>query len=102
MVWRIRKVLRLQTKCGALRVGDAAFSVNRAVQEISRIELSAGLGRPDFQYSPARSLLRPRGEREAIGLVLDQDEIVVVALAEFQLLIIGIDPRSEEHTSELQ
>src|SRR5439155_25566144 len=44
LVWRVRKVLRLQAKAGTLRIAMPVLRGEGAVEEIPAVELHAGLG----------------------------------------------------------
>ena len=65
------------------------------VQPIGRVEVHARLRRPHFHDAPASGIGCPRRQRQHAGLGLVQHEIVVVAMAEFQLPGAGLDVLSD-------
>src|ERR1700733_7091792 len=93
MIRRIREVLRLQTKPGPALVYLAAFALDRAVQGIAGIKLNAWLSRIDFQCASAFRLFYARRQRQP-GTAFVQHPVMVVASAEFQLLVILVDARA--------
>ena len=90
MVGRIRKMLRLQAKSRSLAIHLAAFARDRAVQKISRIKLNSRLSGPHLQNAPAPGIVNFCGFRKLSACAV-QHPVVVVSLAESNLLVIGID-----------
>src|SRR5271156_3336741 len=84
-------MLRLQTQPGAARVHLAAFAVDRSVQEIAGVKLQARLRGHYFKNAAADRLLDARGQAQSASV---QHPVVIVAMAELQLLVIGFDSRT--------
>ena len=57
MVWRIRKVLRLEAKAGTLLINNAAFAFDRAIKEIARIKLNSRLRSQNVESATALRLI---------------------------------------------
>src|SRR5579872_7496836 len=102
LVGRIGEVLGLHAEGGAERVGDTSFAFHASVEKIAGVELQSRLGGPHFHHAAALRLADFGSLRQRpAGAV--QHEIVIVAVAELELLVIVLNAgRSEEHTSELQ
>ena len=79
-------MLRFQAERRAARIGRAAFARGLAVEKISRIELHAGLGGPNFQNTAGGGLDNARGQGCPEIRRTPQDKVVVVSTSEFQLL----------------
>src|SRR5437868_10511931 len=90
MVRRIGKMLSLQAQCAATDVGRTALAFERAVQKVSRIELGSRLGSGDAKPAPARGLI-DFGCVEELATWRVEHPVVVIAFAEADLLVIGID-----------
>src|SRR5690242_20560047 len=69
----------------------AAFSLDRAIQEIAGIELHSRLGRADFQNSPSRRFFHPRRQHEPVTPTA-QYPVVIVAPPDFELFVVVLDP----------
>ena len=91
MIGRIREVLRLETQRRAASVGVPGLALNGAVEEVRGVQLHSRLRREHFENAPALRLVDRRCERKRIALLV-QYEVVVVAAAEADLLVVGIDP----------
>src|SRR5215475_11519462 len=90
---RIRKMLCLEAEAVALVVGLAGFALHLC-KKVADVKLDARLGRPDF-HSPGRlRIIYLRRLTQYSGLAVD-DEVVVVAAAELQLLVVLIDARAD-------
>ena len=87
-------MLRLHTESAALSVDFAALAVNGSVEEIAGIKLQAGLGSENVHDAPAVGLVDLCRLGKAAD-VLVQYPIVIVAAAEFKLLVVFIDPRAD-------
>src|SRR4051812_10670134 len=72
----------------------AALALDRAVEEIARVELDPGLRRRDFHCPAALRIGEARGELEASAFAI-QHEVMVVALAERELRVLVIDARAD-------
>src|SRR3954471_23856059 len=89
-------MLRLQTKAVPPAVRVAVLS-DLSRQVIARIELDARLGRRDIQGAPADRFSDPR--RVTKPGPAAQHEIMVVAFAAADLLVVGIDSRADRGRS---
>ena len=82
-VRRIGVVLCFEAEAVVFFAGLAAFSDHGAVEEISRVELDARLGRRDPHHAAAARLVRLRCERERAGIrifrVIDHVAMIVAA-----------------------
>ena len=56
LIRRVGIMLRLHAEAIAERIRPAAFAGDRVVEEISRVELHAGFGRPHIHHATARRL----------------------------------------------
>src|SRR5690348_3289907 len=95
VIRRVGIVLRLEAEAETVAVGDAALAVDAAVEEIAAVKLNARLRGQDFQFPSRFFVVNAGGEDEAGLVIAIQDEIVVVALAEFELLVVVIDARAD-------
>src|SRR5262249_16835884 len=95
LVRRVRIVLRLEAETGAVTIDVAALALDRAVEEIARVELQAWLGRRDLHRTPALRIRQSRRELEA-GSLPFQHPVVIVALAVLELLIAVLDARADD------
>ena len=75
-----------------MRVRLAALAANFAVQKIPRVELYSRLCGQNFQYAAGAGIGNARRQRQAVARAI-QNKVVVVAPAEFNLLVIGVDAR---------
>ena len=57
MIRRIRKVLGLEAQSATLRIRNATFPLDGAVQKVPGVELNAGLIRQDLQHAPTPWLI---------------------------------------------
>jgi len=62
MIWRVRKVLGLQTKAVAIVVNLAALTLNRPIEKVAAVELQAGLGGQHLKNAPSLGFVRLRGQ----------------------------------------
>ena len=67
VVWRVGVVLGFQREPVALAVLPAAGAIERAVEEVARVELDPGLGRRDRQQASAGGVEQPCCQIEAAG-----------------------------------
>ena len=82
-------MLGLENKTAAINVWFAGFSLETAVEEVTTIELDSGFLGQDFHEAPAGRLMHRGGEGHlALFVALVEYEIVVVAEAELELLIL--------------
>ncbi len=90
LIRRIREVLGFQTKGCAARVGLAVLAFHFAVEEVARVELDAGLVSPNFEGAAGSGLVNFSGLGKSSGFGV-KHPVMVVAFAEFELLIEGFD-----------
>jgi len=83
-------MLRLHAECAAARVCLAALAVQGAIQEIAGVKLQGRLGGPDLEDAAGLRLVHFRRLGEP-GAGLVEHPVVVVALAELDLLVVGFD-----------
>src|SRR4030042_275083 len=62
VVWRVGEVLRLEAQPVVSEEGQAAPACLRAVEEVTRVQLEAGLCRVYLHGPPAPGLASPRAE----------------------------------------
>ena len=86
-------MLRLKAKGRASRVGLAAFA-RCAVQVVACVELHARLRRPDLHHATRRRLVDFSDTSEHSHPSVE-NEVVVVAVAELQLLVVRADARAD-------
>src|SRR5262245_62675091 len=82
-------MLCLQAEAVALVIGLAGFALHLC-KKVADVKLDARLGRPDFQSPACPRVGDLRRLTQYSGLAVD-DEVVVVAAAELQLLVVLID-----------
>ncbi len=85
-------MLRLQTESRSVSIHLFAFAFRRAVQEITAVKLNARLRGRNLQHAVGDGFLHSSRELNAGSI---QHPIVVVALAQVQLLIVRGDPRAD-------
>src|SRR5262245_2637593 len=93
LIRRIRKMLCLEAEAVALVVGLAAFALHLR-EKVADVKLHARLGRPDFHHAARRRLGDLRRLTQYSSLAVD-DEVMVIAAAELQLLVVLIDARAD-------
>src|SRR5215472_4602693 len=91
MVRGVGKMLGLQTERHALGIRNSTLALGGSIQKIPSVKLHSRLGRPHFQNSTGSLLCNARGEGDAVTHFAPQDKVVIVAFAEFDLLVVGID-----------
>src|SRR5207244_5550771 len=91
-VRRVGEVLRLEAEAGAFAVHVTALA-GRYIETIPRIELHARLSGLDDERASRLRFDHARGEMHAASAV--QHEVVVVAGAVAQLLVVGVDARAD-------
>src|ERR1700686_3728116 len=91
VVRRVREMLGLQIKCESWLIHVPLLAGNRPIEVIPRIELHSRLGREHSQNASARGLIL-LGRLGQLFLRMIQNEVVIVAQAQPQLLIVGVDP----------
>ena len=94
LIGRIRKVLRLEAEGGAAAVNLAALSVHGAVEEVPGVELHPGLRGQDLHHAAGFRFRDARRERQAVAGAVEH-KVVIVALPEFDLLVVRIDTRPD-------
>src|SRR5215471_17315023 len=93
MIRRIGEMLGFQAESGAAAIHLAFFAMNGSIQEVAAIELHAGFGSPHFHCPATVRLVNFRRQGERMLAFRIQDPVVIVASAEFQLLVVLVDPR---------
>src|SRR5206468_6020208 len=89
-VGRVGPSLRFEADRVRLPVQPSAFSADRAIEIVSRINLQAGLVGQEFEHSPGAWRFEPRRQAQRARAI--QAEIVIVSFAMPQLLIVSADP----------
>src|SRR6185436_7030938 len=88
-------MLRLETKTKTLLVNQPAFSGDAAVQKITAVKLKPGFGSPHLHDAATDGLIGPGCKRKlARGAV--EHPVVIVASTKSKLLILLVDPRSND------
>ena len=87
-------MLRLQAQSRMQFIGFAAFAFDRAIQEVSAVELDSRLVGQNFQHPAASWIVEFRGLCQFSSPTI-QDPVVVVAMTAMNLLIVGVNPRSD-------
>ncbi len=91
MIWRIREVLRFQTKPGTESVDYTALSHNTPIKVVARVELDSRLRRQDFQHTSRFRLNGACRQFQAVAAVPVKHEVVIVADAKLQLLVLFVN-----------
>src|SRR5258708_28487484 len=86
-------MLRLERKSRAPGIDLAALAMKRAVEEVASVELDARFRGKHFQHTAALRIPNASSKRRRSGHMVE-DEVMVVAFAEFQLLVIVLDTLS--------
>src|SRR6185437_7742467 len=90
MVRRVREMLRLQAEAIPQRILRTRPALERAVEEVARVELHARLRRFDAQHAAAsRVIYLCRGVKYTH--LSAQNPVMVVTTPELQLLVVRID-----------
>ena len=89
-------MLRLESEARALRVGAAARPDQAAVEEVPAVELESGLGRLDLEPSAASLFLNRCNRAEGSPVLPVDDEVVVVASGEAELVEVVFDSARRE------
>src|SRR5215469_10685330 len=87
-------MLGLEAKCIAFLVNLPVGSCNGSVEKISGIELNAGLVGQHFEHSAGRGLVSFGGHYDFFSVAFEYP-ILIVAARQLELLVIGIDTRSD-------
>src|SRR5215472_938300 len=88
-------MLGLQAERVALPVGPRTRATVAAVEEIRGIELDAGLAGEHFHDTAAPGLAHARREPRLARRIRPQDEIVVIAAAQQDLLVARTEARAD-------
>ena len=83
-------MLGLEAEAVAKLILFASLAAEFAIEEIAAIELNARLGGEHFHGAPGGRFVNLRGHGKRAILVVEYP-VVVVAAAEFHLLVIGFD-----------
>src|SRR5271156_6300200 len=87
-------MLGLERQSVVLGVPPAAFAQARAVEKVAAVELHTRLGRGHLQHPPRVGLIDRSDDRERSRWFVEHP-VVVVALAELQLLVGAADPGTD-------
>src|SRR5580700_5323889 len=87
LIGRVGEVLRFQAESAASNVRLAALSFDAAVEIISGIKLDAGFRGQHFQHAATARLFDFGGQTQSRAFAI-QHVVVVVALTDFQLLVV--------------
>ena len=68
--------------------------MQRPIQEISRVKLHARLRGPNFHHAAGLRFHHARRQRNGLARLSAQHKIVIVASAQLDLFIVGIDARA--------
>src|SRR5215468_6004264 len=93
-VRRVRPSLRFETERVGLTVKSAAFAGRAAIEEIARIELQARLVSQQFEHAAASRRFQPCRQSDAAQG--RKAEIMIVAAAAPQLLVVGADSLADD------
>src|SRR5690348_16864631 len=88
-------MLGLETEPSATQVGNPAFSLDGAVQEIPRVELQTRLIGKDVQRAATGGIDYPRRVMRLGPRATIEHEVVVVAAGDLELSVGGVDPRAD-------
>src|SRR5579862_2018801 len=88
-------MLRFEAKASAMRIRLATLPLCRSVQKVSAVKLYTRFRCKHFENASARRLKNFGGELQPTLCILLQHPVVVVALPEFQLLVILTDARTD-------
>src|ERR1700744_3345768 len=94
MIRRIGEVVRFAAESCPLSVVAASVPFYSAVEKIAGVELDAGLVGENLQPPASRRLVDFSRERD-FSIRRIENPIVIVAVAELELLIVGIDARAD-------
>src|SRR5713226_5113093 len=83
-------MLGLQAEGSSAPIRPASFTLDAAVEVVASVELNARLVRENFEYAAAGGFLDSRSQCGSRAIFV-QDPVVIVALAELQLLVILFD-----------
>ena len=84
-------MLRLEAEAAAVRVDFTSLSLERAVEEITGIELHSWLGGEHLHDASRLRLLNLSNPGKRSGNQLVGHEVMIVAARELELLVLGID-----------
>src|SRR5947207_542645 len=87
-------MLRLQTEAVALLIDTSLLARDRAVEKVARVELQSRLGGRDVEGATGRGIDHACGVLKAFTGTR-QDEVVVVAEAVPELLVLFPDARAD-------
>lgn len=83
-------MLGLQAECAATYVSGTALALQRSVEEVSCVELDARLGSGDAEHAPGRWFIDFGGLEKLAGWRVEHP-VMIVAFAEADLLVVGVD-----------
>lgn len=86
MIWRIRKVLRLQAKTLVPCIVDTVPPCISPVERVTRVKLDSWFRRDDSQQASACRIVYLCGQLELVILAI-QNEILVITACELELLV---------------
>ena len=88
-------MLRLESDPRASRVGAAARADQAAVEEVAAVQLESGLRSLDLEPSAASRLFDPCDRDDRSPVFAIDDEVVVVASGDAELVEVVVDPYAE-------
>src|SRR5438128_801801 len=94
MIGRVRKMLRFHAKAAAEFVDPSTLAQDRTVEKVSTVELQSGFCRQNLQHASAVRL-EHRGHYTEFARLFVDHPIMVVAIAELQLLVVRVNARTD-------
>ena len=95
LIRRVGKVLGLEAQAGAV-TKHAALTRGLAIHEIARIELQTRLRGANFQRAAAGGVGEHGGQAQRRCLRAVEHPVVIVAVAERELLVVGLDAAADD------
>src|SRR5579859_1040607 len=94
MMGRVREMLSLQAETGPLLVDHAMFSLERAIEKVSGVDLNPGLIGSHAQDASAGGFVNFGGLGQTLSAAIDYP-ILVVAARDAKWFVIGVDTLSD-------
>lgn len=91
MVWRVGEVHGFKADCRAAWIADAFLADLIASQSVGSVDLNGWLSGEYGECAAALGVVHPCS-REAQVASMDEAELVVVAIGDFQLFVVGVNP----------
>ena len=89
-------MLGFQAEATPMMIDVTGFAGDIVFHKITGIKLYAGLGGIDFQRSTGFPFTGPGGQTASVRTLV-QDPVVIVALGDYQLLIVQVNSVSNSH-----